>query len=672
GLISFTLNTAGNWVVVVRVTQYNAAGQVIGMIMRDMQFVAYPCDNIPPNAASGSVSNLTGTAVQTGPRAVQVCESGNFCFDMVINDANLPNVLTAFSNIQQNLPGATFTYSGSNPITVNVCWTAQAGTSGFFPFIVNVNDGACPIPAFQTYVYSVNVLPGVTATVQATNETCLGSGDGSLSTSVSAGTPPFTYAWSTGANTTSITAPPGVHTVTISDANGCVSQVLSDTIGTAALPNQANAGADATICGDQLPIQLNGSVVNATGGTWGGGSGTFSGIGVSPIYTPSAADFLAGSVQLTLMTTGNPGCPPATDSVTYLIPDNFSSASVNSTDATCWGLSNGSAAFTPTDPGFTYLWNDPLAQTTGTATGLEAGDYSITVTDAAGCSITLPATIGPSAALSIAQISTIDETCLGVGDGSATVNVTGGTAPYTYEWSNGSSIESITDTAGTYSIQITDANGCAPLLIQVTIDAASVPNVAIAGDDEQICIDALPIELSGAVENATDGTWSGGSGQFTGSGVNVTYMPSQAELNNGQVQLTLTTTGNAGCPPASDDIAIQINNSFVDGTVNVTDATCFEQTNGSAAYSPDLPGFTYSWSDPASQNTATATGLGAGTVNVTVTDQFNCSITLPAVIGPPSPIVLMSINAVDESCLNSGNGSATAAVSGGTAPYTYA
>jgi hypothetical protein len=88
GLLNFTLFLAGNWVVVVQVTEYDANGNVIGSIMRDMQFVAYPCANVPPDAATGLVSNLSGSATQTGPRAVQVCESGDFCFDMVINDVN--------------------------------------------------------------------------------------------------------------------------------------------------------------------------------------------------------------------------------------------------------------------------------------------------------------------------------------------------------------------------------------------------------------------------------------------------------------------------------------------------------------------------------------------------------------------------------------------------------
>ncbi|MBL7984677.1 MAG: hypothetical protein JNM91_06730, partial [Flavobacteriales bacterium] len=152
GLVEFTLNLAGNWVVVVLVTEYDDQGNVIGTVMRDMQFVAYPCTNVPPDPATGLVGGMTGGAVQTGPRAVQVCESGDFCFDMVISDANANNVLEAVSNVASNLPGATFSYTGTNPITCHVCWNAAPGTAGFYPFIVNVNDGACPIVAFQTYV----------------------------------------------------------------------------------------------------------------------------------------------------------------------------------------------------------------------------------------------------------------------------------------------------------------------------------------------------------------------------------------------------------------------------------------------------------------------------------------------------------------------------------------
>ena len=95
GQVNFTLNQTGNWVVVVRVDQYDENGNWIGSVMRDMQFIAYPCTNIPPDPATGIVDNLSGLATQTGPRAIEICESGDFCFDAVITDANANNVITA-------------------------------------------------------------------------------------------------------------------------------------------------------------------------------------------------------------------------------------------------------------------------------------------------------------------------------------------------------------------------------------------------------------------------------------------------------------------------------------------------------------------------------------------------------------------------------------------------
>jgi PKD repeat protein len=639
--------------------------------MRDMQFVAYPCSNIPPDAATGLVTNLTGGAVQTGPRSIQVCESGDFCFDMVISDANVTNVLDAFSNVGLTLPGATFSFTGTNPITATVCWTAAQNTSGFFPFIVNVDDGACPISAFQTYVYNIQVLPGLHATLIEEDEQCLGTGDGSLMTDVTVGLPPYTYAWSTGATTAGITAGAGSYSVVISDDNGCVSQPLTGTIGTTGLPNEADAGPDLVGCVGAFPVQLSGSVVNATGGTWSGGTGTISGVGLNPGYTPSATEIAAGGVTLTLTTTGNSTCPPAQDQVFINIPNSFANTTVDAVDAVCFGTNTGSASVVPANPAFTYLWNDPAGQTTSTANNLGAGTYTVTITDGFGCDTQLTANIGPVAGVSIASLTATDEACLGSGDGTATVSVTGGTPPYSYLWSNGATTPNITATSGTYTVSITDANNCAPASGSVTIAAQGIPNEADAGPDLVGCIGAFPIQLTGAVVNATGGTWSGGTGTFSGTGLNPGYTPSTAEIAAGGVNLTLTTTGNSTCPPAQDQVFINIPNSFANTTVDAVDAVCFGTNTGSASVVPADASFTYLWNDPAGQTTATASNLGAGTYTVTITDAFGCDTQLTANIGPVAALSIASLTATDEACLGSGDGTATVTVTGGTAPYSY-
>ncbi len=670
GEVNFVLNTQGNWVVVVQVNHW-VNGVLVGSVMRDMQFVAYPCGNDPPDPTTGIIQNLSGTAVQLGPRAIQVCESGNFCFDFQISDPNLPNVLSAFSNIQQNLPGATFTYNGFNPINCTVCWTAAPNTSGFFPFIVNVNDGACPIPAFQTYIYSVTVIPGLYGTMNTTNESCVGSGNGTATASVTTGTAPFIYSWNTGATTPSIAAGAGSYTVTITDANNCVSPPINGTIGSSSQPNIANAGPDAVGCVGSFPIALTGNVTNATGGAWSGGNGTYSGTWPTISYTPTAGEIAAGTVTQTLTTTGNGGCPPDSDTMVLTLSNSFANATLSATDAICFGTATGSATFAPALPGFTYAWNTTPVQTGATATGLQAGDYSVVATDAAGCSITLSTTIGPVAAIGIASLTATDETCAGFGDGSATVIATGGTAPYTYNWSTGADTPSITAGAGNYSVSITDANGCAPATGTITISAAAQPNVADAGADLVGCVGSFPIALMGNVTNATSGTWTGGTGSFSGTWPSISYAPSATDLQNNGVTLTLTTVGNNNCPAANDEVFINLPNTFATAVVNATDVSCNNGSSGSATFSPTLPGVSYSWNTTPVQTSATASGLSAGNYTVTATDSFGCTISLSTVVGQPAALVLDNLAVTDETCAGQNNGSITATASGGTAPYTY-
>ena len=671
GLVTFTLNTAGNWVVVVQVNVYDDQGNLIGTVMRDMQFIAYPCSNQPPDPTTGTVANMQGAATQTGPYAVEVCESGDFCFDMVISDPNSANILSATTNVQQNLPGATFSYSGSNPITCTVCWTAQPGSSGFFPFIVTVSDGACPIQAFQTYVYQVHVREGLFIDATAVDESCLGAGDGSASVNVLAGTPPYQITWSTGATGTSITAGSGTYTVTMVDANACGPTTDTVTIGAASLPGVANAGPDLVGCPNGLPIDLQGSVSNATSGQWSGGLGTFLGNGPNVQYMPTPSEMASGGIDLVLTTTGNGSCSPDADTVHVTLSNALMNAAVSATDALCTATASGSASFMPNTPTLNYLWSDPNGQTTATASNLMPGNYSVQVTDGLGCDTIMAVTINAPAPLAIAQVEVVDEPCAGAGGGSVSVTATGGTPPYQFTWSNGMTGAAITVGAGTYTVSVTDANGCAPATATATVNATSQPPTANAGPDLIGCMDALPVALQGIVTNAASGIWSGGTGSFTGTGLNVQYMPSNAEIAAGQVVLTLTTTGTTGCPAASDQVIVQLPNSFQNAQVQSTPAACAASANGTATFTPQGAGFSYIWNDPAGQTTPTAIGLPAGNYNVQVTDVFGCGTLLSVTIAEPPALQLSGPTGTNPTCAGSTNGAATVGATGGTPGYTY-
>lgn len=672
GLLSFTPMLAGNWVVVVEVSEWDSLGNLIGTVMRDMQFIAYPCMNVPPDPATGSIGGFSGTAVQTGPNSVEVCESGSFCMTFAITDINAANVLEATTNLQQNLPGATFTYTGTNPITCTVCWNGQPGTSGFFPFIVQVNDGACPIPAVQTYVYEITVLPGMAITVDAVDESCAGSQDGQVAVSVTAGTGPFQYTWASLPDTTpTIQVGAGTYAVTVTDANGCVSQPTAAVVNAQAQPNQADAGPDLLGCLDALPIALTGSVTNATGGIWSGGQGTFGGTGLSVTYQPTAAELSAGGVDLLLTTTGNPLCAADVDTVHVVLSDDLLNAGASGTDALCHATATGSASFQPVLPGMSFVWNAPGAPTTPQASGLPAGTYAITVTDAAGCDTTLSVTIGQPAALALGALSVVDEPCAGQGGGSISATVNGGTAPYTYAWSHGATTPSVNVGAGTYTVMITDANGCAPVSGTATVSATAQPNAADAGPDVVGCLNELPVTLTGTVTNATGGTWSGGTGTWLGNGLTATYMPSAAEVQQGGTALFLTTTGNPGCPPDVDTAVVIISKSFLNAGINGTATSCHDGANGMALFTPNDTSFNYLWNDPAAQATNPATGLSAGTYAVVVTDALGCDTTMNVTIGEPALLQASLTQSGNPLCAGGANGWATVSASGGTPGYTY-
>src|SRR5690606_15517613 len=138
------------------------------------------------------------------------------------------------------------------------------------------------------------------------------------------------------------------------------------------------------------------------------------------------------------------------------------SINVTPTHATC--SANGSAVASAsggTSP-YTYSWNTTPAQTTANATDLAAGNYTVTATDANGCSGTQSVTINPPAQAPTVTTTSTDEGCGGV-LGTATASATGGTAPYSYSWNTTPAQTSATATdltAGTYTVTVTDANGC--------------------------------------------------------------------------------------------------------------------------------------------------------------------------------------------------------------------
>ena len=165
GNLNFTPTTIGNFVVVMRATEYDANGNVVGTVMRDMQFVVQNCTNIIPADTAGAITSLTGNAVQTGPYSLEICPNNNFNFTATYVDANAGDSLSFLSNITTALPGATITQVGTsaNPLTLNINWNPPPNSQGQnLTFAVIIKDNACPIWGAQGFVYNIHILNSIT------------------------------------------------------------------------------------------------------------------------------------------------------------------------------------------------------------------------------------------------------------------------------------------------------------------------------------------------------------------------------------------------------------------------------------------------------------------------------------------------------------------------------
>jgi len=288
------------------------------------------------------------------------------------------------------------------------------------------------------------------ANATQTDVTCAGDSDGSAKATPSGGSGPYSYLWDvTGETTATISnLGPGDYNVTVTDTNGCT---VSETT-TVDEPPALSGTVTAT---DETAVGANDGTAKATpgGGTppytyfWSNNATTQTITGLTPgTYSVTITDFNACTF---------------TDVVTV---SSFSCAgftvAISGTNITCNGLSNGTATATPGGgtPAYNYVWN--TGGTLATLPSLGSGNYTVTVTDNAGCIIIQNISLSQPPALGVTMGAT-PETTLAAHDGTASASGGGGTPGYTYAWNTGSISAVITNLApGAYTVTVTDLNGC--------------------------------------------------------------------------------------------------------------------------------------------------------------------------------------------------------------------
>lgn len=310
---------------------------------------------------------------------------------------------------------------------------------------------------------------------------CFGGNDGSISISVTGGTTPYTFAW-TGpdgytASIEDITGlEAGTYSVTVTDANDCEDTITGIIVDE---PDELQATLDTAVDASCFGYSDGSISIDVVGGTpdytyaWTGPNG----------YTAASQDIsglAAGSYSVTV--TDDNGC---TDQITGILvgePDELEATVASITDASCAGFETGAIDINVvggTSP-YTYLWSN--GATTQDLTAIGAGVYSVTVTDANGCTDTITEImVDDPSALDVTATTVTDVSCYGFEDGAINITVTGGTSPYSYEWSNGATTEDVSGLdAGTYWVTVTDANQCEFTLSDILVgEPTQVPTPAV-------------------------------------------------------------------------------------------------------------------------------------------------------------------------------------------------
>ena len=244
----------------------------------------------------------------------------------------------------------------------------------------------------------------------------------------------------------------------------------------------------------------------------------------------------------------------------------------------------------------------------------------------------------PSLALDIVPVLTTDVECFGGNTGAIDVNTVGGTSPYTYSWSNSATTEDITGlVAGSYLLTVTDSNNC---VSTETIVVNEPVNVSISFSYSDY--NGSNVSCFGANDGTITATVTGGNAPFTYAWDNAMTGNSISGIS-ANVVLEVTVTDDNGCVYTETANALT-EPVVLSATKDSTNVLCSGDNDGTATAIPSggTAPYTYLWSDPMSQNTATATGLAPNTYTCNVIDANSCLTTIQVQIKEADAIVVIT------------------------------
>jgi gliding motility-associated-like protein len=625
------------------------------------------CNALCTGTADVTMNGGTNPYTFTWSNGVAVSSASNLCantFTISVTDANGCNITQAIAITE---PAALTVATTITTATCGICngqiGLTPSGGTGTYTYIWGTGASAQTVSGLCAGVYALDVSdanacvqsfniplnntngPGP-STIATTDVSCFGTNDGTATVTPNGGTPAYTFSWlTTGQTVSSVTGlAGGVNLVQITDANGCIrtdSVVINSP--TQIIPNEVITNATCGVSDGQISVSPTGGVSPYTY-TWSTGSSAATITGLGPAnYTITVTD-ASGCTQTADLPLSNNNAPTLTVSVQHV---------------GCNAACNGSAVVTPAGGLAPYfvVWSN--AATGNTASGLCAGTYNVNVTDANGCVAISNVTITEPFVLALTAPATQQVSCSLACNGTAAALPTGGTLPYTYSWSNGSSATTIGNLcAATYVVSLTDANGCiatqAITIVPSPTPFTVTPNVTNATCG--LCDGVASVTVNGGTAPFSY-LWSNAATGATVSALCAAVYSIDIKDASGCTAGFFLPVSNAGGPTSSGKV--------------ITNILCNGQCNGGATLAPvggTLP-YTYLWL-PSMQTTSSISNVCAGMGFVQVTDSNGCILTDTINITEPAAFAANE-NITPPSGCGVSDGSVTLNPSGGTAPYTY-